>query len=648
LGAVSAAFTGCLTTAAPPFAEEEHDAASAADARHSAVFGNNPDGAMPDVAEQSTSTILPVFGTTVTAANPPPPISGGTLLVTANQAYAIAADPDRDLVYGVVLGTHKLAYTVTLQAGDEPGRIAEDGSGRVHVALRGSGGLVTLDEATGAVLARRFACPTPRGVAWDSTTDLVWVACATGELVGLPSAGGAATTSWVVERDLRDVIVKSGSLTVSELRSADVLRLASDGTIARRDSVAFTAASTFASHVAWRATSDPWGDVVVVHQLEALGPVSTVVQGGYGGPCGSDVVWDPPMAPVSGDGGASDAASACPTSLLTNFSKITSCNEMPGSVVSALTVVAPDGTAIANLAFPAALPVDVAVSHDGSTFAVVAAGNTFVATLPNVIWMTPCGAVVASTSVGNDAQPTALAFESTGALVVQTREPAALWFFESPTTPPTSLSLSATSRDDTGHDVFHAQAGAMIACASCHPEGGDDGHVWMLDGAPRRSPSLRGTIQGTAPYHWPGDMPTFDALATNVYATRMDGQILTPGELGVLQHWVEAIPPPVAPSWVDLASASRGQTLFDDPTVGCSTCHSGAKLTNNQTVDVGTGGAFQVPPLIGVGWRTPLLHDGCAATIADRFGSCATSGHGQLGGLTSANITDLGTYLETL
>jgi cytochrome c peroxidase len=99
---------------------------------------------------------------------------------------------------------------------------------------------------------------------------------------------------------------------------------------------------------------------------------------------------------------------------------------------------------------------------------------------------------------------------------------------------------------------------------------------------------------------------------------------------------------------VDPASALRGQAIFTDTTVGCSGCHSGAKLTNNATLDVGTGGAFQVPPLIGVGWRTPLLHDGCAATLADRFGNCATPQHGQIGTLSSTNIADLVSYLQTL
>jgi cytochrome c peroxidase len=82
--------------------------------------------------------------------------------------------------------------------------------------------------------------------------------------------------------------------------------------------------------------------------------------------------------------------------------------------------------------------------------------------------------------------------------------------------------------------------------------------------------------------------------------------------------------------------------------VKCATCHSGAKFTDNLTVDVGTGGAFQVPPLVGVGWRTPLLHDGCAATIADRFGACATPAHGTISGLSAQDLTDLENYLETL
>src|SRR5271154_3239061 len=176
----------------------------------------------------------PVFGATVSAANAPPPISGGTMIVLRDGRTAVIADPDRDAIYGVDTARAALLFTLPLSPGDEPGRLVQDGAGRVHVALRSGGDLVTLDPTSGTVVTRRKVCPAPRGVAWDSATDLVWVACATGELVGLPSAGGPATRTFVVERDLRDVVVQNGSLSVTEFRAAQVLRIASDGSIARR------------------------------------------------------------------------------------------------------------------------------------------------------------------------------------------------------------------------------------------------------------------------------------------------------------------------------------------------------------------------------------------------------------------------------
>jgi hypothetical protein len=263
-------------------------------------------------------------------------------------------------------------------------------------------------------------------------------------------------------------------------------------------------------------------------------------------------------------------------------------------------------------------------------------------------------------------QPIAVAFDSAGELLVQSREPAKLWVVPAQGGAPVSISLSTTSRDDTGHDIFHADASGFLACASCHPEGGEDGNVWALDGAPRRTPSLRGTIAGTAPYHWPGDQMTFAALAREVYTNRMGGPPLGARQVSALQGWVESIPAPPAPSWVRPRAAKRGRALFEGA-AGCTNCHSGAKFTNNATADVGTGGkpipipfggatasqaaditAFQVPPLVGVGWRTPLLHDGCAHTMADRFGTCSTPGHGSIGQLSARNITDLTAYLESL
>lgn len=618
------------------------------------IFGDDASSDFGDAAV-GFSAIRPDFGSTVVATVPPPPISGGTLLVTADGSRAIAADPDRDVVYGVTLSTGKVAYTVALNSGDEPGRLVEDGAGRVHVALRTGGALVTIDEATGTIVARRPVCPAPRGVAWDSTTDDVWVACATGELVALPASGGAAVQTLTVERDLRDVIVQSGTLSISEFRSAQVLRMGSGSTIARRDQLP-SPFGGFVPHVAWRAVAGPSETVVAVHQASSSASIPTQTPSAYGGGCGmgpgpqefgdaGDPVTDAgPDAPEAGPvpsvfddagcgmGGGPDGG-GCP----------------PAVVQGVLSILTSSGEVLLNETIPAALPVDVAVARDGSKIAVAATGNAFVQALPTLFLFDPCGGtqttLKTTTPSGMSAQPTAVAFDASGDLVVQTREPAALYVFGPKRT---VIALASSTRKDTGHDIFNTQAGAMIACASCHPEGRDDGHVWQLDGNSRRTPSLRGTIAGTAPYHWPGDKQNFVALTDDVYITRMDGAQLASDQVSALQGWVEKIPAPPVPSWVDQNAAQRGKALFTKGSVGCSVCHAGAKLTNNATVDVGTGGSFQVPPLVGVGWRTPLLHDGCAATVADRFGKCATPQHGNIGALTPQNISDLTAYLESL
>ena len=42
------------------------------------------------------------------------------------------------------------------------------------------------------------------------------------------------------------------------------------------------------------------------------------------------------------------------------------------------------------------------------------------------------------------------------------------------------------------------------------------------------------------------------------------------------------------------------------------------------------------------------MHDGCAATLEERFTTCATPGHGSTSGLSAENLSDLVSYLQTL
>src|SRR4051812_19094131 len=148
----------------------------------------------------------PTFGTTVTATTPPPPLSGGTLVMLESGQGAVAADPDRDRLYVVdLLPAARLRATLPLSPGDEPGRGVEDGAGRVHVLARRGGVVLTVDVASAAITERKAVCPAPRGIAYEAASDRVHVACAGGELVSLPAAGGDAVRTLRLDRDLRDV-----------------------------------------------------------------------------------------------------------------------------------------------------------------------------------------------------------------------------------------------------------------------------------------------------------------------------------------------------------------------------------------------------------------------------------------------------------
>ena len=212
--------------------------------------------------------------------------------------------------------------------------------------------------------------------------------------------------------------------------------------------------------------------------------------------------------------------------------------------------------------------------------------------------------------------------------------------------PSKTITLAADSVADTGHAIFHANSGGFIACASCHAEGADDAHVWSFAAiGPRRTPSLLGTVAGTEPFHWDGDQKDLRDLVDHVFVERMSGPRIDGDHLAALGSWLYAQP---APTKLRAESdlTAPGAALFQER---CTGCHSGPMLTNNQTVDVGTGGAFQVPSLVGVGWRQSFMHSGCAHTLADRFEpTCGGNLHGNTRDLSTAQVRDLVQFLETL
>lgn len=605
---------------------------------------------------------LPSFGATRSLAIAPPPISGGTLLAMTDGRHVVASDPDRDRIYVVDLGT-KAVSTIALRAHDEPGRLVEDANGRANIVLRTGGALVTVDVDAARITDRRAVCAAPRGVAFDAAGDRLLVACDSGELAELdspppPTSRGPRVPDrmTIIARlgeGLRDVVVAANAhIFVSRFRTAEILELDPAGALlatsrpspiatsgtpdAGIDGGGFAPAPFAEATLAWRMLPAPPGSgsdaPVVVHQF-AINAAVAPSAGGYGASSSG--------FPDTSDGGLSGGQAACTSS---------------GIVHAAIT----QGSNVFFAPDQLVMPVDMVASADG--FAVIAAGNGHTSTLPQVFELGrgQCGASAivhslqapASNGTSTTLQPIAIVRLADGSLLVQSREPARLVNLSTNE----SIDLATDSREDTGHAIFHSNSGTGIACASCHGEGGDDAHVWTFSTndfdageatAPRRTPSLHGTLQGTAPYHWDGAMKDIDMLAEQVMTGRMNGPLLSPRQKTALQGWLFAVPAPAA-EVTDANAVKRGKALFDSAEVGCSGCHSGPRFTNSATVDVGTGGAFQVPSLVGVRTRAPYLHDGCAATLLDRFGPCGGTQHGSTAQLAASELADLVAYLQSL
>lgn len=577
------------------------------------------------------------------AENPPPPwgtpVSGGTMTVTRSN-HAVIADPDRDRILSVDLSTGAVVEELELTAGDEPGRVIEDGAGRLHVALRRGGSMVTLKDAASLdMLSNRPVCAEPRGLAWDAATDAVHVACTTGELVSLPASGGTELRRLQLDRDLRDVVVSGSQLVVTRFRSSetivldragvvqsrvrppDVERMADFGDVPPPPGDELSTVPSVAA-VAWRAMPLGDGRVVVAHQRQIQNVLKTKQPGGYGGGCGKPVE--------------------------SSFSIVT-----PGTGTNTATVqtVTPLATG--------SLPVDAALSPQGDILAVVLAGGQEIQLLRASALAKPDDKRCPDDKDPQDdaapslrmqlGTPTSLAWTPNGELAIFYPELPALVVW-SRTAGTRTLTLPGEVGYDAGRALFHGETGVGVSCASCHPEGRDDGLVWNFDAfGARRTQSLAGGILRRAPYHWGGDMADLGTLMDDVFANRMLGGTLDRSQRMSLGPWLDRIPAP-AGHVVDAAAVARGAAIFTAQDTECASCHQGELFTSNQLVDVGTGGPIKVPSLLGVGYRAPFMHTGCATTLAARFDPACGGGelHGKTAHLTAAQIADLVAYLESL
>jgi hypothetical protein len=532
----------------------------------------------------------------------------------------VVSDPERDLVHVVDVRSITRRATVRLPMGSQPTRAAEDRSGGISVVLRGTGQVAKIGLSSGSLLRTESVCPEPRGIAFDRAKDAMVVACASGELVTLPSSGSSSVRR--LGTDLRDVVIQGTSVRVSTFRAATLLEVGPE----KIDVLTLPTMSlppvngnpaSFDPTVAWRAVPGPNGSTVVAHQRSVTGDISTISTG------------------------------MPPTAVVPYYT-----NPCSSAVVrSVLTMVNDQGQATSSIEVPGALPLDVAVSS--TEIAVIAAGNSQLTRIPlrNMTSVSGglCGPIGAPAPrrdpmtrqpMGDLGQPVGVTYVGNESLVVHSRSPARLVFYPSASETrfqgKQMLELEGSfAPDPEGQATFHTSTRAGLACASCHPEGQEDGHVWTFLGEKRRTQPLSGGLTQTAPFHWKGDRVSLASLMDDTFVARMGGVMPPPETIHDLSRFLDALPAPKAPTRDTPVDMIKGRAAFEK--AGCDSCHAGQLLTNAATMSVGTGGSFQVPSLRGLSRRAPYMHDGCAQTLSQRFDDLGCGGvtHGDVSGLTS-------------
>lgn len=228
-----------------------------------------------------------------------------------------------------------------------------------------------------------------------------------------------------------------------------------------------------------------------------------------------------------------------------------------------------------------------------------------------------------------------------------------------------------------GKQLFHSARRNMsrdgyLSCATCHPDGRDDGQVWDFTS---RGEGLRNTItilghDQNGPLHWSGNFDEPQDFEIDIREHQggtgllSDADYATAGapfgtpkaglsaDLDALAAYVSSLTTsPPSP----YATTGDGGTLFVN--FGCNTCHQlDLDFTDGERHDIGTikpgsgmrlGGdldGIDTPTLRGLWFTPPYLHDGSANTIEAAIGAHVPVG----AGLTPQQKITVAAWLRTL
>ena len=563
---------------------------------------------------------------------------GSEDLVIIDKTTAFASDATTDAIYIVDLEKKELAHTVSFEEGSWPGRMATTTDG-VYAVLRGSGELVKVN-LDGQITRRARVCDAPRGVAMDNTRGKVWVACASSEVVALEPESLVLVDTFHVDSDLRDVVANSRGLYVSRFRAAQILRLdpVSGALIERRTppSVAMGEGSPTINTL-WRMVDRSDGNLILSYQESALHPLFI-----------TEPDPDPrEMLPPEGYGSGGVCRSGAVSSVL------------------ALVATADDGAIEqmypeCNFGGSMAVDIDDAGCHIGMPLSGAPLISDQSANGPsnNSIMGDPTCPPVTRPHIHHTKLAAAVIRHSETEIqhLVLTRGEALYISSSNGSAGREGIELVEESPAHIGHVLFHGNTGAGIACASCHPEGGDDGQAWKFFKLTkfeefeftRRTQNLRGGLEGKL--HWDGEFDDVAGLMDDVFSRRMGGFKIIEQDADAITHWLGQLQPEPGMTHApdQQAQVARGEQLFEE--AGCAGCHAGSMFTDYELYDVGTGGMRKTPTLRGIANRTRLMSDGCASTLEGRFDPDCGGGdmHGTTSRLSQEDKDALIVYLKTL
>lgn len=202
-----------------------------------------------------------------------------------------------------------------------------------------------------------------------------------------------------------------------------------------------------------------------------------------------------------------------------------------------------------------------------------------------------------------------------------------------------------------GRELFHRTGDPRIAkdglaCATCHPDGRDDGIVWASPKGDRRTRTLAGNASRMATFGWGGEHATIDVHVKETMK-RLRGTGLPQSDLDDLFAYVRAMKPLRTADVPREPAEIRGAALFASERAACATCHDPASgYTDHEKHDLYLFGAFVTPSLVGVGARRTLFHNGEYGSLEQLL-----DGRDRMGGLdrlTAEEKQDLAAFLRTL